>query len=282
MIEILLDGTLHSSLDWKQHFAIADAADHILWNIDLGLFSKLPQPLNSISQYHSLKLSLDHFCNTLWTKYREKTVGLCLYKGCADFSQNFPWDEEQEKNLQAWLKRGFEDISIFNDETGINTQNFEHIHHIMLKGSQTLRLFCRDVAGEYLDLLSGYLPEGLEAYISLDTEPLRDPLYIAQLTTKERYPHLRMIIDGKSEQEVPVAVCLPAMDLIRPSVYKPFSSIFQKLHSEKTPYRIIPEAFLTAEWHGVDILYVVKSALSPQGERKLQGFRASGGTVILV
>ncbi len=279
-MEISLDGTLHSNLDWKQQQALAESADHILWNIDLGLFSKLPQPLNSIAQYNSLKLSLEHFCNTLWKQYREKTIGICLYKGTMDFSLNFPWDEEQEKNLGEWLKRGFEDVSVFSKEMGIEVSDFHQINAEMLRGTQVLKLFCRDVAGEYLDLLSGYLPEGLDSYVSLDTTGLSDPLLIAQLTTKERYPHLKMIIDGKMEDEASVAVCLPAMDLIRPSVYSEFPKIFERLRQEKTPYRVIPEAFLTSEWHGLDVLYVSKRTLSPLGARKLQGFQATGGTVI--
>ncbi len=45
-------------------------------------------------------------------------------------------------------------------------------------------------------------------------------------------------------------------------------------------YRIIPETYLTTEWHGLDYLIVDPDSLSSQGFRKLQGFCAAGGTIV--
>jgi hypothetical protein len=280
MIEIFLDGTLHSKLDWSKQRILAKSADQILWNIELGLFANLPQPLSSVSQYHSLKLSLDHFCNILWKEFSDKTLGICLYKGSVDFSKDFPWDSEQENHLQEWLKRGFGDVSIFYDEIGIEIKCFQEVNHKMLRDSHLLQLFCRDVAGEYIDLLSGYLPDGLEAFISFDTHTIQDPLELALLTTKERFPHVKLITDGQQEQCETVGVCLPSMDLIRPSTYRNLSGIFRKLKEENITYRVIPEAILTSEWHGLDVLYVSPETLTPLGHRKLQGFIAAGGRVV--
>lgn len=277
--EISLDGTLHSSLDWSEQRKAVENAERVLWHLDLGLFSRLPQSLSSLSQYHSLKLSLEHFCNTLWKDFQEKTVGICFYKGSADFSRDFPWDDEQEKNLRVWLERGFGDVGVLFEELGVEVKSFQEMTHHKLLSHPILSLYCRDVAGEYLDLLAGYLPENLEPYICLDTEGIEDPLQIALLTTKERYPHLKMIIDGKEEMEASVGICLPAMDMIRPCVYKDFPEIIKKLNDEGISYRLIPEALLTSEWHGLDILYVSPETISPQGKRKLLGFQATGGTV---
>jgi hypothetical protein len=278
--KITLDGTVRSNLDWSEQKKKATEAETILWHLDLGLFSKLSQPISSVSQYHSLKMSLDHFCNTLWIEFKDKTQGVCLYEGSADFSRDFPWDPEQEHNLQVWLERGFGDIGIFYEEIGVRLEKFSDLKHEDLKGVSITSLFCRDVAGEFLDLLAGYLPENLEASVILNTSGIDDPLLIAQLTTKERYPHLKMFVDGKPESVASVGICLPAMDHIIPSFYAKFSQIFRELDDK--PYRLIPEALLTSEWHGLDILYVSTETVSPQGKRKLLGFEATGGIVIYI
>ena len=44
---------------------------------------------------------------------------------------------------------------------------------------------------------------------------------------------------------------------------------------------MIEELFLTESWEGVDRLYVLSEATTSQGKRKLLGFCAAGGTVIV-
>ncbi len=276
MLEVNLDGTTKSTLDWSKQRKIAEGRNDILWNIDLGLFSRLPEPLSTQTQYQSLKLSLEHFCNTLWKEFRNETRGICLYKGPADFSIGFPWDEGQKKNLAEWVLHGFGDAETLLDEVGVSTE-------LLLEnedGRHLMSLYCRDVAGEYLDLISGYLPEGLDAYISFDASAILDPVKRAQLITKERFPHLKIITDGQMESSVPIGICFPSVDVVRPSQYRVFKKVLGKLTSEKIEFRIIPEALLTSEWHGLDELYVSFETLSPQGKRKLLGFEATGGKVI--
>lgn len=87
-VRIPLDGTLKSSLDWSAEALAAKeyAAQgiKIFWDLDLGL-SALPHPLEHEGQFQTLLLSLVHFRDTLWQQFRQETMGLCLYRGIADF-----------------------------------------------------------------------------------------------------------------------------------------------------------------------------------------------------
>ena len=58
--------------------------------------------------------------------------------------------------------------------------------------------------------------------------------------------------------------------------------LFEKLLKQGTKVRVIEEAYLTAEWDGLDILYIDPPCLSREGKRKVQGFQAAGGEVISV
>ena len=248
MVEIFLDGTLQSDLDWSSQIEVAATASSIMWHLDLGLLDRLTQPLSSPSQYQALKLSIDHFCNTLLEKFQDKTIGLCLYKG--PLAPSFRWEEER---LLEWLKR----------------------HHVR-KEERFIRLYCQDVFAEYVDLLSSYLPEGLGSYISFERGEINDPLEIALLMNKERFPHLKLILDGVLEQDGPIAVCLPSSNVIQPHFYERFPPLLAKL----SHYRMIPISLLTAEWHGLETLYVAPELISPLDKRKLQGFEAAGGSVV--
>lgn len=46
------------------------------------------------------------------------------------------------------------------------------------------------------------------------------------------------------------------------------------------PFKVIGEEQLTQKWDGLDSLIVQAEALSPQGKRKIAGFKAAGGTLI--
>jgi hypothetical protein len=88
---IYLDGRLSSDLNWKkgcqQALTELEQGRKIFWELDLGLFHELPQPLTSQTQFASLSATLDHFRSTLWQEFAASTVGLCLYRGTVDFRQ---------------------------------------------------------------------------------------------------------------------------------------------------------------------------------------------------
>lgn len=74
---MILDGTWGSSLQWN----IEPPETSVLWKLDLGLFDRLRFPLSHEGQFQALRLSLDHFVDTVFAHYREKTQGVCLWEG---------------------------------------------------------------------------------------------------------------------------------------------------------------------------------------------------------
>ena len=117
-VRIPLDATLRSDLLWKQERQAAEKyiqqGLRIFWDIHFGLFNL---PIANQPQFLSLSLALEHFRDTLWKEFRQQTVGLCLYRGSANFSLGFVWNEEQLNNLREWLKNVFIDIKYFVSET---------------------------------------------------------------------------------------------------------------------------------------------------------------------
>lgn len=313
-IKIEIDGRTQADLDWnlarEWAFMIKEKGLHIFWEINLGLFEDLQMPLTNQSQFLSLCLSLEHFRDTLWKEFQEETIGLCLYRGSPDFHSHFKWDPQQISNFQGWLQESFENIPSFNREYGLNAGSFSEIlpeDLFRIKGgSRLISLFCRDVIGEYLDLLAARLPDQLKCFLLFDCSGIEEPALLAKLVTKERYPRLNLgfkkglghgdeltwDVSGQRDfiglalppvffdHEINHAICLPPMSLHHPLIDLSLNQAILSLKEFNVPFRLIPEVFLTQEWDRLDFLFVYSKNINLQGRRKLQGFCAAGGTVI--
>jgi len=302
---IKLDGTSTADLSWKKEKELAQAALNagyaLFWSIDLGLFEKLPMPLDNQAQFLSLTLSLEHFRDSLWKEFKAKTIGLSIYRGSVDFSLGFAWDAQQVSNFKKWLKELFQNESQFEKETGLSLTFFEEATPQYLQRNQVanqfVRLFCRDASVEYLSLLSTRLPDSLPCYLFLDVSSISNSLSEAQLLNPERFEHLNLALRGNAlpwekwiwEQDkiVPratvestVGVCFPPMEMNHPNAYRGMDKALTKLTQHSIPFRIIAENHLITCWDGLDYLIYVPTGLSYQGKRKLQGFCAAGGTVV--
>lgn len=319
-VRILIDGRIEADLSWKKEQEAAKLyvkqGLRILWEIDLGLPASFHHALSNRSQFLSLCLSLEHFRDTLWKEFRKETVGLCLYRGTADFSANYPWDEEQETNLQSWIKDLFEDVESFNRDTKSGISDFSEVASAKLghnhEGKDLLRFFCRDAIGEYLNLLASRIPDNLPVFILFDIDGI-DPFVAMQLVTKERYPRFHLALkntlgnenqilggeiswQGNAREQGLIArekttvlserssvgFCLPKMSLCRPSLITKLRESFSVLQARQLAFRIIPEVDLAAEWDGLDDLIVDTQVVDIQFKRKLQGFCAAGGTVVFL
>lgn len=313
-VRIPLDATLKADLLWKQERQAAETyiqqGFRIFWEIQLGLFNQLTLPITNQSQFLSLSLALEHFRDTLWKEFHQKTVGLCLYRGTADFSLGFVWDKEQLSHLREWLEQIFIDVKTFAFETLCNASSFDEVFPLnlssTLEGKRLLAIYYRDLIGEYLEQLSVCLPDSLQRYVLLDVQPISDPLLQVQLTTNERFSGMNLGVrgplfndnvlawDGSSGQlgvisremianseneQVRIGVCLPSKQQYFPSKWKDLEKAFVALKEKNISFRVIPEATLTTDWDGLDYLIVSSENLSVQGQRKLQGFRAAGGIV---
>ncbi|MCB1111849.1 MAG: hypothetical protein KDK72_04225 [Chlamydiia bacterium] len=277
-VTVAIDGSAGANLDWS---AAADAAAQycsqglaLFWKIDLGLFHKLKLPLDNQTQMLSLKLSLDHFRDTLWQQFHRHTIGISLYEGSLLLSDALPWDDTLKESLNQW--------------------------------GGHLDDFCIHVFVEYLERLACGLPEALQTYVLLDAGAIVDPAHLARLATAERFDQIHLALKesrlplndlswrgGRSpcgylaDQHLPiddtaatVAVCLPSLEQQGRDGDAAMNGAFSFLEERQVPYRVIPELMLTSEWDGLDYLIVWPQYTTPQGLRMLQGFCAAGGTIV--
>lgn len=273
---ISLDGTLCSDLAWSHLKEKARAAqEKILWAIDLGLFGQLSYPLNHEMQCRTLGLGLEHFCQTLWKEFREKSTGVCLYCGSLDFSVGFPWDEETIHRFRSWVAEGsgtlFEESEIkIHDITPDNC-----IHHP--QGIRLLRLFTRDLCMAFFHILIGYLHPSVPPFLMCDAREVTNPLQCAELLHSESYKDLHLLVQNipyPIYSQANIGICLPN-DCRR--IYGKSEECFQFLIHNHLPFRVIGESHLMMDWEGIDDLIV----FSDNGQvRKLQGFCAAGGRVV--
>lgn len=270
---IRLDGKIDADLDWKlqRQAAVRFIASglKILWELDLGLFSHLKQSISDQAQFLAINLSLDHFLNKLWLEFHKHTIGICLYRGSLDFQVEL----QHDKGLAAtYYEQG-------------------------KSGATVKALYYRDVATEYLNLLVGKLPERLTPVLFLNSQNIQDKILIAQLLDQDKFGKIcRAVTDASTlfgfvsrekpgsiqKDHIKVALCLPSTELSSEEVHREIGKTIDQLSAAKIPYRIIPEESLTTEWDGIDYLIVIDNGVSLQGKRKLNGFSAAGGTIIIV
>ncbi len=313
-VKILLDGKSNSTLNWESQKNAAKKHVQeglmIFWELDLGLFSRLNAPLTDQTQFLTLCLALEHFNSNLWPDFKNTTVGICLYRGTADFCNPFPWVAEYLQNLPIWLQNSFRNVQDFIDEINIPIKEFQEATPLLLgttiEGQFLLKLFCRDISIEYLNLLQSRLPHDIQSYLLLDALTLSNPLHQAQILTKERFTKFHLALKGtlfptqelawdqsssygfisEEPQSIPlnkeckIGVCLPSMEMHKPSHYVGLNHALERLLTKGVPFKIIPEEFLIIEWDGLDYLIFTPAGLTPQGKRKLLGFCAAGGTIV--
>lgn len=247
MKRIQLNGQVQSDLDWSKEEILAqemaERGEKILWEIDLGLFSRLPHPLSNETMFHTLTLSLKHFVDRMYSKFAEATLGIILYKGSLDFSNGFPFEEE-------------------------------------ISDPKERSLYCRNICSDYLELLDNVLPEEIQTILEFDARSIEDPLFAAELSTKESFPHFQLWIEGSEQDpESSVGICFPSISDRTPAKIEGIRPLLKEFAQKQISYRMIPETMLTTEWHGLDQLYVTYE-LGTKGERMLQGFQAAGGEVV--
>lgn len=286
---IPLNGTLHSTLDWNPARKYAEQCIkkgfNLFWELDLGLLGGLRRPLSDQTQFKCLVLALHHFRDTLWREFKEYTIGLNIYRGPGDFSVGFDWDAQQMKNFDLWV----------TENPTSSLEDFD------LK-----KLYCRDAASEYLNLLAANVPDELPLFILVDISSIENPLEQAKLLSRELFDRIRLGIKGsrlplddfawdngsprhgyisrrilqQNPASAVVGICFPGTNCIEPGHYSGMQQAIEWLLKTKREFRIIPELFLTTEWDGLDYILFTPMGLGTQGKRKLQGFCAAGGIAV--
>ena len=241
----------NDDLQWKPVLESIRKEVPIVWEFGLGLNA----PYFSLEDemlFSSLKLSLSLFTKEIWPSYQEQTLHAILYRGSADFSSWFHWTSLQEENWKNWKKER-------------PTAKEEHLR----------RLFCRDTFLHYFQMLSYSLPDELPLELCLDPSGCGTKAETLQLLSQESFEHFLL---ERKEKEVSFAICLPLEMGCNAKVLSRLDGLFETI---KTPWRIIEEARLTESWEGLDQIYVLSETISAPGKRKLMGFCAAGGTVIV-
>ncbi len=253
------------SLQWD--LSSIPEAGPLFWHFDLGLEDPF-FPLDDEMRFQTLSLALTQFKEKVWPLFQERTRGIVLYKGSADFLQFFLWSQKQKANWLSWKKM-----------------------ELKVDDVQAKRLFCADAFVYYFQMLSYFLPDEVPIYLFLDASEISSLAYRHQLISKERFEHFQIVAKGLSEfnglhwvddqmLENPLftqAVCFPLQKECHENILAEIEKIFV---SFQTPFRVISEAFLTEDWEDVEILHVLKKGLSSFGERKLKGFEAAGGRIV--
>lgn len=247
---ILLPCRSTDDLDW-QPLLPTTGIEKIEWEFDLGLTSPF-FPLDDELHFSSLKLALSRFTNEIWPTFIERTAGGILYRGPADFASFFKWSAAWQENWLAWKEMRPE-----------------------ASEAHMRRLFCADAFAHYFQMLAHALPDELPLTLVFETSGCGTAAEIRQILSRERFEHFRVLT---REPAAATAVCMPEEALCSGSVLAKLDRLFASLQE---PYRVIEEPFLTESWEGVDRLYVLSDALTGQGKRKLMGFCAAGGLVIV-
>lgn len=266
-VKISLNARLDSDLNWQDAHHVAEEGIargcQLFWNLDLGLFHQLHAPLSDQTQFRSLSLSLTHFRDTLWKEFSSQTAGLCLYNGALDFTQQWVWDAEQELQLIEWAKHYLDDVK-------------------EIKNAKNLRLFCCEMALNYINMLSRQLPDSLIPYVEFDCNSITDQWELARLTSREQLDRLQCRLIGlqRVQESSSIGICLPLIAACHSHVDHLFQNALLQLEKRQLSFRIISESELTSQWEGLDYLVVAAESVSVQGLRKLRGFCAAGGSVL--
>jgi hypothetical protein len=236
-------------------------------SFDLGLESPF-FPIDEEMRFQSLGLALERFSKEIWPRFEKRIEGAILYRGALDFSPFYAWTDKQLQNFEVWK------------------QNRPSMAEKQLK-----RLFCADAFVHYFQMLSHKLPDELPIHLMLDASGEGSLAEKHQLISRERFGHFCIAAKGlhhfsgnlwkgdsivSSMEKPPVAFCFPEESKCSSELLFQIEKLFGQI---ETDFRVIPEAFLTEEWDGVDLLHVLKETTTPQGERKLKGFLAAGGVI---
>lgn len=298
---ISLDGAIKGNLNWKRELEWASICAQqglsILWEIRLGLFDKLPMPLSHKTQFLSLGLSLEHFLQGPWKEFHAHSLGVCLYRGNADFSLCFPWEDEDRSLFHEWLRDYFKDVEVLNREMQFSVKSFTDVDPKQPEGQLLAALYCRDIAADYFDLLAGHMSQILPLYLLLDASVLTNPAAHIQMLFKERFARFELGVKGSLvgnfplewdsngwtlslERREKMAICLPDLKEAKPSLCQRLSLAVNTLNQQQIPFRLIFENTMTHEWDELDLLFVLPACLSGEGKRKLMGFCAAGGQIV--
>lgn len=312
-VTICLNATLDSDLNWEQEKKQAQllcSKYQILWDIQLGLFEKLPLPLSDTSQFRSLNLALDQFFDFILASFKDSTLGAILYKGSIDLSHRWPWGVDQVLNFRGWLSEQFINQQAFVNQIGITCSDFFSVEPEKLyesnAGKNLLRFYCMRAALDYFAALSSRFESDLLPYVLFDGGKIDSPTHLFQLIDFDDFEFIQLAIKHApfyldhamgwesasyangfigqqpktyhySNLSEKIGIVIQTAPIYDSKVLEHYDSIIEKT-KQLQPLKLISERNLTLNWQGLEYLIVVDVASDTL--RQLEGFIAAGGTVV--
>lgn len=305
-VVIKLSAKISDDLLWEeqrlQALEIIKNDKLILWELDFGFSDKTLETTHS-AEFYSYGIALEEFSQNIWPEFKDKSLGVILYRGDCQFIERFHWTEDHrtyffetihEESLHASLQKKIESSDLSWHEALCSDVHFH--------------FYAATMFAQYLQRLASYLPDDTLVFSLFDVSGASSTARLALLLSKERFGHILLGLknakvalghlnweDGlclggwigrgsayfSTMSEVRIGICLPEEHMFTEQVEGMLNNIFDELIVRQIPCRVIPEAMLTEAWDGIDYILVISSAVSYQGKRRLQGFCAAGGTVVL-
>ena len=253
------------SLDWSKELSAVATGKKIFWKFTLGLEQPF-FPLEDELYFQSLSLALTQFSKDVWPLFKEDTYGLCLYWGAADLPAVFSWTDKQKEAYAAWI-----------------------LEEELPDDADSKRLFCLEAFAVYFQMLSHRLPDEANVFLLFDLAGFTSPSAVFAALSKERFEHFMVGLKGMDLPREGFrweegAIYSHSIDsstgLIFPTNRDAYAAFDLALSSIEDPVKVVFEHFLSEEWGGLDRILVPSEHLTPQGERMLKGFLATGGEVI--
>lgn len=241
---ITLDAGLKSRLEWKNELSVAtllkERGYKIFWIL---AFDFNRQSAFTDEQVESLRLAVDHFHTAVFEKFREETIGACLYQGDHSLTEgeiralellagSLPDEVEAFIMLDASALSGPVEIA-----QTLSKERFPHFTLAVKGVEQPVPEF-------------GWESNGSRGMIGKN-------------------------IMESSVIEPVIGICVP-----EEGASSSLDEMALWLKSAGIPFRMIPEALLTSEWQGLDFVFVDSDRVNPLFRRRLMGFCAAGGTIV--
>ncbi len=223
------------------NWIIPETTKQIVWEFELGLHHPF-FPLDDELRFQALAAALKYFSDAVWPKYKDQTLGGILYRGGVN------WSEERGDALAA-----------------------------------------------YFQLLAHRLPDELPLVLCFDVRSIPSRAKALSIVSKERFEYFLLALQadkwpapslvwGANQfafHSIPcqVGLCLPQKSYLCEELLVQIDEAMGELDVEGILFRVVPEAFLTEQWDGLDELVVFSEYVSAQGRRKLLGFEAAGGVI---
>ncbi len=251
---IKLDAEAQDSLNWDEQIKRAAHLSrdfYILWHLDLGMNS--PEfCFNNLLKRKCCELALQHFTKTIWPQFKEKTIGICLYKGSIGgknkeiLFDKYLYHLEELSHTLSHLAQFLVDeipICLFFDVS----KSFSCTELVRLFDFERFEHFLLGIKGTSLPFSGLCWEKGLST--------------LGYLSRKNH---------NRKEKETVGFLVPPSGDL---------EKVFQDL--QPFNYRLLYQDFAVLHWDQLDEIIVLSQYFDHKIERLIQGFQAAGGKVVV-